>query len=222
MARFIAFCFFMVSLASTSFVSAKTPAFGPIPMKGKAKTSLQMRVVEYRGGTNGKMVIEVKNSGAKAEEFSAKGLYFIPDGDAEKAPQRLGAAGPFEAQQDGKWATMEGLKMKAGQVARMKLDVFCIDSHRASPNSSTKFSFATERLPEKLTQEIEKGTKALMAEKKVLNALKAKGDVQGYIWKTRDSKWIKLQGERKEEEKRYKGRRDPMQRNAVPHQQRSH
>ena len=219
MARFIASCFFMLTFMTASLASANGPAFGPLPTQGKVKTSLQMRVVEYKGGTNGKMVIEVKNTGKKAEGFTAKGLYFIPEGDAEKAPQRLGAAGPFEAKQDGQWTTMDDLNMKSGEVVRMKLDVFCIDSHRASPNSSTKFSYATDRLPEKLTKKIEMGTKALMKEKKVGNALKAKGDVQGYIWKTRDSKWIKLQGERKNEEKRYKGRRNRMQQNAVPRQQ---
>jgi hypothetical protein len=220
MLRLVSYLSVIACLGLSSVAGAKAPAFGPIPVEGKTKTSLQMRVVEYKGGTNGKMLIEVRNDGAKVEAFKAKGIYFVPDGEAEKAPQRLGAAGPFEAQLQGEWTTMKDLKVQPGAVVQMKLDVFCIDSHRASPNSSTKFSFATKRLPKELTKKIESGTKHLMKEKKVKNAIGAKGAVQGYIWKTRDAKWIKLQGERKDEKKRTKSRRNRMQRNAAPMQER--
>ena len=212
-------CFLVLAVASSA--AASSPQFGPLPSDGKTKSPLEMRVLNYKGGTNGKMVIEVRNSTKKEEGFKAKGLYFVPDGDPEQAPQRLGAAGPFEAKQGNQWATMEDLKVKPGEVVQLQLDVFCINSHRASPNSSTKFSFASKRLPESLTKKIESGTKALMKEKKVLNALKAKGAVQGYIWKTRDAKWIKLQGERKNEKKAKSRALNRLQRNIAPVPQRS-
>lgn len=216
MSRFLTSILALAVLGVASTVSAAPPAFGPLPTIDKnKKTDLKFRVVEYKGGTNGKMIVEVRNDGAKSEDFQAKGLYFVPKGDPDKAPQRLGAAGPFRAKDGEKWKRLEGLKVKPNQVVRLELDVFCIDSHRGSPSSKTQFDFADVRMPAELSKAIDKGTKALMKAKKVGNALSAKSEVQGYIWKTRDKKWIKLQGERKNE-KSNKGRRQLQRR--IPNQ----
>jgi hypothetical protein len=203
---FVSICALAV-LGVGSLASAAPPAFGPLPTLDKTKkTDLRFRVVRYDGGTNGKMVVEVRNDGSKAEEFQAKGLYFVPKGDPEKAPQRLGAAGPFKVKEGKKWTRFEAMKVQPNKVVRLELDVFCIDSHRSSPNSKTQFTFASQRMPKKLAEKIDRGTKKLMKAKKVEEALSVKGDVQVYIWKTRDKDWIKLQGERKAEKSKTKNR----------------
>ena len=101
MLRMTALLTCLLGLAVASAAGAKGPEFGPMPMEGNKKSSLKMRVVTYQGGTNGKMMVEVKNTTQAEESFHAKGLYFVPKGDPEKAPQRLGAAGPFEAKKNG-------------------------------------------------------------------------------------------------------------------------
>src|SRR5262245_32575984 len=69
----------------------------PIPTEqtgGKA-SGLELRIVRYDGATNGVLEVEVKNPRGEPADFSARGLYFVPDGNANAAPQRLGAVGPF-------------------------------------------------------------------------------------------------------------------------------
>ena len=90
------------------------------------------------------------------------------------------------------------------QKATLRLQLFCIDSHRASPSSSTPFRLAQKRLPKQLRQDIEKGTRALLKSKKAKNAKQIRGDVQGHGWKTRNKKWIRLEGERSNEKQSVK------------------
>jgi hypothetical protein len=192
----------MISLlVSLSAVAMAKPAFSKVP-GSKGKKPLVMRTVSYNGGTNGRMVIEVKNDGKTAQRFEAGGIYFVPGGDPEKAPQRLGAAGPFEIVTDGapSGEAIESIEVPAGKTVQLELHVFCIDSHRSSPSSETKFSAAKDRMPKQLRDKIQDGTKEIM--KKHKNAAPAAtGEIQSHVWSTRDADWIELQGERKGEAK---------------------
>jgi hypothetical protein len=179
--------------------SARAETLKQVPaIDGKAQ-ALEMRVVAYDGSTNGRMVVEVVNTGKQAETFIADGMYFVPDGSPEKAPQRLGAAGPIIIVEDGVEKThLEGIQIAPGSKQTVRLEVFCIDSHRASPSSDTKFGFAAERLPKELRQTITHGAKQIIRENKG-DVAKAKPAIQSHMWKTRDADWIKLEGERKQE-----------------------
>ena len=77
----------------------------------------------------------------------------------------------------------------------MTLDVYCIDSHRASPSSSTSFRVAKERAPKPLVQSIDEDASRAAADYGGVSAPAAKGAVQSEVWKNRDKKWIKLDGE---------------------------
>ncbi|MFT7621514.1 MAG: hypothetical protein ACI9WU_000677, partial [Myxococcota bacterium] len=74
--------------------SGAPPSYADLPSDG-AQSPVKLRIVKYTGSTNGGMIVEVRNTGSSAAEFTADGLFFVPKGDAESAPQRLGAAGPF-------------------------------------------------------------------------------------------------------------------------------
>jgi hypothetical protein len=165
---------------------------------GKAQ-ALTMRVVAYDGSTNGRMVVEVVNSGQRAETFIADGIYFVPGGNPEVAPQRLGAAGPIIIVENGVEKTyLEGVTIPPGSKQTVRLEVFCIDSHRSSPSSDTKFGFANERLPRELRQKITHGAQRIIRENQG-DVSKAKPAIQSHMWETRDADWIKLDGERKQE-----------------------
>ena len=110
----------------------------------------------------------------------------------------------------GQWKQHDAMQIQPQQTVRMELDVFCIDSHRASPTSKTQFSIASERLPPKLRSKIEKGTRALMKSKRASRAIGARRAVQSHIWNTRDADWEVLQGERANE-KASKGRSRPRE-----------
>ena len=109
-----------------------------------------MRIVQYEGSTNGAITVEVKNPTEQPQEFSAKGIYFVPTGNAERGAAAAGrrrpvpAAEPPTAPRSG----MDHTTIAAGATARMTLDVYCIDSHRASPSSSTSFRVAKDARPE--------------------------------------------------------------------------
>jgi hypothetical protein len=83
----------------------------------------------------------------------------------------------------------------------MKLDVYCIDSHRASPSSSTGFGLAKDRVPKRIVEAIardaDKATRGLGGVASPAPA--AKSAVQSEVWKNRDAKWIELDGEGKQE-----------------------
>ena len=177
-----------------------------LPVLEGKKNDLTIQFVRYTGGTNGEMIVKIANRGKKIEQFDATGIYFVPEGDPEKAPQRLGAAGPFKVKKGNKLEAAESLALKPGESRELHLQVFCIDSHRSSPSASHRFGIAAKRMPKKLRETIKAGAAdAIKAEKGSVS--KAKGRIQSHVWKSRDSKWIKLQGERKLEKAPSKGRR---------------
>jgi len=173
-----------------------------ITVPGAGQKGLQMRTVKYNGGTNGRMVIEVRNRGKSTASFGAAGLYFVPGGDPEKAPQRLGAAGPFEmVTADGTTGeAVQSLSIEPGKSVALELHVFCIDSHRSSPNSSTPFTVANKRMPKKLRSTIQKGATKILKRHKNKVAPKAASEIQSHVWKTRNADWVRLQGERADEQ----------------------
>jgi len=175
--------------------------FAPLPAaRAGTPSPLLMRVVRYQGSTNGAITVEVKNPTSQPQEFSAKGVYFVPTGSANEAPQRLGAVGPFQLQSaNGASQRMDHTTIAAGATARMTLDVYCIDSHRASPSSSTSFRVAKDRVPAALVREIDEDANKSAAGYGGVSAPAAKGAVQSEVWKNRDKKWIKLDGEGKQE-----------------------
>ena len=92
-----AFCFAAFGLVSLRPASA-APSFHKLPGEQGKTSPLLMRIVQYQGSTNGAITVEVKNPTDTPQEFSAKGIYFVPTGNANEAPQRLGAVGPFQLQ----------------------------------------------------------------------------------------------------------------------------
>lgn len=180
---------------------AQADDFVPIPEGGSGQENLKMRVVRYDGGTNGEMVIEVTNTGKRAATFVAEGIFFVPKGNPESAPQRLGAAGPIlELAGRNKGKRSEKVAVAGGTTKQLRLDVFCIDSHRSSPNSSTAFRIAKGKLPKKLRREITRGNKRILKENKGSMGA-AKSSIQSHMWSTRDKDWVPLEGERAQEKK---------------------
>lgn len=174
------------------------PDFQPLPPEpGEAKSKgLTGRVLRYDGSTNGQMVIAIQNPTNEPLTFDANGLYFVPRVPADRAPQRLGAVGGFDhADSKGKRTRSERLSLAPGETAQLHLDVYCIDSHRSSPSPETPFRIAGERMPRKLTQEIQQATKRAADGNGGYAAPAAKSAVQGEVWKNRDKEWIPLQGE---------------------------
>ncbi len=190
---------FVVVLALPFYAFAGPPEFADLPLADGKQSPIKLKIVGYTGSTNGGMEVIVKNTSKSHADFTATGLFFVPNGDPETAPQRLGAAGPFEVKRKDGWKVEENLRLQPGESARLKLQLFCIDSHRASPSSSTPFRLAKKRLPKPIREKIETGTKMMLKSKKVPNAKHIKGDVQRHVWKTRDENWIPVEGERKNE-----------------------
>jgi hypothetical protein len=178
--------------------------FGRMPaLDGRGKT-LRLKIVGYKGG---KMHVQVRNVGKRAATFKADGLYFVPAGKPESAPQRMGAAGPMEVSEAGTWKRKQAHRVGAKKTVTLRLDVFCLDSHRASPSDGQSFSVAHKRLPKRLRKKIVQGSNDLYRKAK-RSKRPSRGAIQGYIWKTRNKRWIKLQGERKAE-KSGRNRRSP-------------
>lgn len=168
------------------------------PAAKKADRALQLRVVSYDGAVNGELTVVVKNTGVMPAMFSASGLYFVPDGDPDQAPQRLGAVGPMQIGAGGGDAPRERkneIAIAPGASVTVTLDVFCIDSHRPSPNSETPFTVATTRMSKKLAADIAVAGKAAADEAGGYAAPAAKAKIQSSVWSTRDAKWEKLSGE---------------------------
>ncbi len=200
----------LLSLAMAAPAMADT--FRPLPAVGGTNKDLQVRWVTYKGGTNGEMVIEVRNVSKKRQTFVADGIFFVPDGSPEKAPQRLGAAGPFmEIAKSGKSKHQTRTTLRPGETKRLHVEVFCIDSHRSSPSSSTKFSVAKKLLPKSLRKEIRTGSRRIIRHNKG-DVTKSKSAIQSYMWKTRNKKWIKIEGERANEKAAPQRRRIQRQR----------
>jgi hypothetical protein len=192
-----AFCFAAFGLVILRpATAAAASGFSKLPgVQGKT-SPLLMRIVRYQGSTNGAITVEVKNPTDQPQEFSAKGIYFVPTGNPNEAPQRLGAVGPFQLQSaNGASQRMHHTTIAAGATERMVLDVYCIDSHRASPSSSTSFQVAKERAPAPLMQSIDADATRAAANYGGVSAPAAKSAVQSEVWKNRDKKWIKLEGE---------------------------
>lgn len=190
-----AVCFGAFGLLMVRSAAAAT-GFEKLPGEQGKTSPLLMRIVQYEGSTNGAITVEVKNPTGQTQEFSAKGIYFVPTGNPNEAPQRLGAVGPFQLQSaNGTSQRMDHTAIGAGATARMTLDVYCIDSHRASPSSSTSFRVAKERAPKPLVQSIDQDATRAAADYGGVSAPAAKGAVQSEVWKNRDKKWIKLDGE---------------------------
>jgi hypothetical protein len=195
-----AFCFAAVGLVILRPAVAATGGFDKLPGEQGKTSPLLMRIVQYAGSTNGAITVEVKNPTNQPQQFSAKGIYFVPTANANEAPQRLGAVGPFQLQSsNGTSQRMDHTTIAAGATARMTLDVYCIDSHRASPSSSTSFRVAKDRVPAALVREIDEDANKSAAGYGGVSAPAAKGAVQSEVWKNRDKKWIKLDGEGKQE-----------------------
>ncbi|ACY14232.1 hypothetical protein [Haliangium ochraceum] len=191
--------FLALSLSFWLVGSADAEPLKRVPALDGNAQPFSMRVVQYDGSTNGQMVVEVVNNGPQAQTFIAEGIYFVPEGDPEAAPQRLGAAGPVIALESGAEKTyLEGMNIPAGAKRTVRLEVFCIDSHRSSPSSATKFSVAGERLPKKLRREITHGTKRIIRGNQG-DVARSKSAIQSHMWQTRDADWIELEGERKQE-----------------------
>lgn len=180
-------------LTAALAVAAAATTFDSVPQGN----GLMMRIVRYEGSTNGGMTVEVKNPTGKELELSAQGLYFVPVGDPTVAPQRLGAVGPMRLHVGDE--RRETMKLAPGGSATMTLDVFCIDSHRGSPSSETPFRVAKTRMPRELAKAIDTNTKAKAEEYGGTFAPPAKSAVQQEVWRTRDAKWIELDGEGKQE-----------------------
>ena len=192
-----AFCFAAFGLVILrSAPASAADGFDKLPGEQGKTSPLLMRIVQYAGSTNGAITVEVKNATSQPQEFSAKGIYFVPTASANEAPQRLGAVGPFQLQSDnGTSQRMERTTIAPGTTARMTLDVYCIDSHRASPSSSTSFRVAKDRVPKELMRAIDDDANKSAAGYGGVSAPAAKGAVQSEVWKNRDKKWIKLEGE---------------------------
>jgi len=196
MNRFLfVFCFAAFGFVIVRSAAAAT-GFDKLPGEQGKTSPLLMRIVQYQGSTNGAITVEVKNPTGEPQEFSAKGIYFVPTANANEAPQRLGAVGPFQLQSaSGVSQRLDRTTIAPGATARMTLDVYCIDSHRASPSSSTSFRVAKERAPKPLVQSIDDDATRAAAEYGGVSAPAAKSAVQSEVWKNRDKKWIKLEGE---------------------------
>jgi hypothetical protein len=187
------------------------PAPAPAPVRHDTKfgavpdAKVEVRAIQYDGSVNGRLHVQVKNPTKTAQKFSAKGLYFVPEGNPDTAPQRLGAVGPMQLATDGKADGKEisELDVAPGATVDVVIDVFCIDSHRSSPSPQNTFSVGVKRMPKELAQTIEnRADAAVGAARASGNAAPrpaAKSSIQGEVWRSRDSKWIELDGEGKQE-----------------------
>jgi hypothetical protein len=186
----------LLTAAVLSCLPAFAASFQPLPPEpGGKPTGLEVRVVSYNGSTNGAITVEVRNPTSTAQVFSAAGLFFVPAMDPDQAPQRLGAVGPYEV----KAQRHEKLELPANSAIKANLDVYCIDSHRSSPTSQTPFRIAKERLPPQLTAAIDTESKQVAAPMGGVSTPAAKSAVQSTVWKNRDAKWIRVEGESKQE-----------------------
>lgn len=170
--------------------------FHRLPAAAKVdRGKLQVKVVSYDGATNGELTVQVKNTSKQPTRFIARGLYFVPDGDPDQAPQRLGAVGPFQIASDEGDGRLEQLTVAPGATVEVTLDVFCIDSHRASPSSTTPFTIGKSRMPASLASDIDGKARRAAGKAGGFAAPAAKAAVQSEVWATRDARWIQLDGE---------------------------
>ena len=210
--RAISFLLLLVSMFGTAFAERAphrpqgksgppTPVRHDTAFKSVPGSKLEIRAVEYNGSTNGTLTVQVKNTQKTAQKFIATGLYFVPEGDPDQAPQRLGAVGPMQMATGGK-ETSE-LLVPAGGTVEVQLDVFCIDSHRPSPSPQNRFNIGASKLPKELAAQIETRANSAVTKAKEAGAAAprpaAKSEIQGEVWRSRDAKWVELDGEGKQE-----------------------
>jgi hypothetical protein len=190
-----------IGIALTLVLLGAAPAsagegFVPLPQLGGKDAGLKARFVGYQ---DHQVTIEVQNATRQPRIFQSAGLFFVPQGDPDKAPQRMGAAGPFEVEEQGRWRDQQSLEVAPGQTVKLRLKVFCLDSHRASPTDGQAFRLAKQRLPQSLRQDIETGATRINATNTYAPAAKGSA-IQSEVWKHRNKKWIKLEGERAREQ----------------------
>ena len=193
---------FALSLFAAVPASAD-PGFVPLPVSAGAPRALEIQVQRYEGSTNGQLTVSIRNPTDRAVKFEAGGLYFVPEQNANDAPQRLGAAGPFAVQkQSGGFQPSDGYTLSPNSQVEVKLDVYCIDSHRRSPRTGDVFRVAVTRMPADLTRSIQSDTNTAARQNGGYAAPAAKSAVQSEIWKNRNKKWIELDGEGVQEKRK--------------------
>ncbi len=182
-------------------LTAAAKSFDPLPPEksGDKPSGLEAQIVAYNGNTNGELTIDVKNPTGAPIEFAAAGLYFVPTGDPDKSPQRLGAVGSYQVEKENKWERNDKLAIPPGATVRTRLDVYCIDSHRPSPTSQTPFRIAKDRVPVNIIRAIHQDATKATQTLGGMASPAAKSTVQGEVWKNRDRNWVKLDGEGKQE-----------------------
>src|SRR5262249_13202214 len=99
-ASLLLFAFVAIASADHRKSPPPTPVRTDPTFRAVPDAKLDVRAVQYDGSTNGKLVVQVKNNGKSAQKFSAQGLYFVPEGNPDSAPQRLGAVGPMQVVAD--------------------------------------------------------------------------------------------------------------------------
>jgi hypothetical protein len=86
------------------------------------------------------------------------------------------------------------LTIAANATVEVQLDVFCIDSHRSAPTTQNVFSIGKTRMPKELATQINERAD-LAVKQKGAPRKASKSEIQSEVWKTRDAKWIQLDGE---------------------------
>ncbi len=200
--RSILLWLFALSLCAAVPASADK-GFVPLPTAAGVPRDLEIQVKRYEGSTNGQLTVEIRNRTQRAVKFEAGGLYFVPEQNANDAPQRLGAAGPFSVRkQTSAWEHSDGYTLTPNSQVEVKLDVYCIDSHRRSPRTGDVFRVAVERMPAELTRSIQSDVSSAARTNGGYAAPAAKSAMQSEIWKNRNKKWVELDGEGVQEKRK--------------------
>lgn len=171
--------------------------FHPLPPAPGQDGKFELRVVHYDDGVHGEMTVEVRNLEARPANFSARGLYFIPDDPPDTAPQRLAVVGGIRTGSED--APRDLVSLAAGQTAKIRFDVYCIDEDRHAPGTSTPFTIAPDRIPARLQGGIEVATAS------VVKGIKLKADedqqrrIQPLVWQARKQFRAKLKGDGRQE-----------------------
>lgn len=181
--------------------AAADDRFHPMPPAPGQDGKFELRVVQYDDGVHGEMTVEVHNLGAQSANFSARGLYFTPDGDPNVAPQRLAVVGGIRTGSED--APRDLVQVAAGATARIRFDVYCIDEDRHAPESTTPYTMASTRLPDKLSAAIVADTAD------VVKTIKLKADddqqrrIQPLVWQARrEVRGFRLKGDGAQERRR--------------------
>jgi hypothetical protein len=190
---------FFIGVALVSGLSLAAPLSVPVPPETpEVPTSgLLAKVLRYEGNSHGQMLLSLENPTKGSVLFSAAGLYFVPDMQADVAPQRLGAVGGFDIEKTRRKNSTraETLTLAAGEKVTLRLDVYCIDHQRPAPNSQTPYRLGLARLPKELVKAIDVETQPVARQNGGFSDERAKSAVQGLVWENRNKNWVKLDGE---------------------------